>query len=222
MEGGIRVWCLEHLVRKSSIETKLINQMISRISLSHANPRIKKTFILRALQDALSRPFIPEFMLPIFEVLEKLLRSRDSSNSNSIRAAMKAAYCSIAVECTLTYLAAGPSNPSYRKAVNRIWKRRVHRMQNEGTSFLLSDELNQWKSEIEKSLLDGEVMKKLASIPFTRRDAVVKVQAFLAEARQNLGPSFLQSVAKKQLDSRVGGLQMKKQPEKGLFFLCTL
>ncbi|XP_058780904.1 uncharacterized protein LOC131655013 isoform X2 [Vicia villosa] len=216
MDGEIRVWCLEHLLRKSSIKTNLINKLISKISLSNTDYRTKKTIILRTLEDALSEAFIPEYMLQIFEVLEKLLLCHDSSNpnSNSIAAAMKAAYCSIAVESTLKHLDAGISNPIYGKAVKRIWEVRVHDMHNEGSSFLLSDELKEWKSEIEKSLLDGEVRKKLASIPFTRRDAIVKVQAFLAEAWEDLGPSFLESAAKNQLDSSVGGLQMKKQHEK--------
>ncbi|XP_058780923.1 uncharacterized protein LOC131655030 isoform X2 [Vicia villosa] len=215
MEGEIRVWCLEHLLRKSSIKTNLINKFISKISLSNTDYRTKKTMILRTLEDALSEAFIPEYMLQIFEVLEKLLLCRDSSNpnsnSNSIAAAMKAAYCSIAVESTLKHLDAGTSNPMYGKAVKRIWKDRVHDMHNEGSSFLLSDELKEWKSEIEKSLLDGEVRKKLASIPFTRRDAIVKVQAFLAEAWEDLGPSFLESVANNQLDSSVDGLQKQQE-----------
>ncbi|XP_058780924.1 uncharacterized protein LOC131655031 isoform X1 [Vicia villosa] len=215
MEGEIRVWCLEHLLRKSSIKTNLINKFISKISLSNTDYRTKKTMILRTLEDALSEAFIPEYMLQIFEVLEKLLLCRDSSNpnsnSNSIAAAMKAAYCSIAVEFTLKHLDAGTSNPMYGKAVKRIWKDRVHDMHNEGSSFLLSDELKEWKSEIEKSLLDGEVRKKLASIPFTRRDAIVKVQAFLAEAWEDLGPSFLESVANNQLDSSVDGLQKQQE-----------
>lgn len=216
----MRDWCLEYLVRNSTIETNIINKLISRISLSNTDYRTKKTIILRTLEDSLSDAFIPECMLQILEVLEKLLLRCESSNSNSnsISAAMKAAYCSIAVESTLKYLEAGTSNPSYGKAVKRIWKGRVHDMQSEGNSFLYSGELEQWKCEIENSLLDGKVMEKLASLPNTRRDAIRKVQAFLAEAWENLGPSFLESAAKNQLDASVGVLQMKKQQEKGLFF----
>lgn len=220
----MRNWCLEYLVRNSTIETNIINKLISRISLSNTDYRTKKTIILRTLEDSLLDAFIPECMLQILEVLEKLLlrcdssNSNSNSNSNSISAAMKAAYCSIAVESTLKYLEAGTSNPSYGKAVKRIWKGRVHDMQSEGTSFLLSDELKKWKCEIENSLLDGKVMEKLASLPNTRRDAIRKVQAFLAEAWENLDPSFLESAAKNQLDASVGVLQMKKQQEEGLFF----
>ncbi|CAK8569339.1 unnamed protein product [Lathyrus sativus] len=216
MEDEVRNWCLEYLVRNSTIETNIINKLISRISLSNTDYRTKITIILRTLQDALSEAFIPECMLQILEVLEKLLLRCDSSNSNSnsISAAMKAAYCSIAVECTLKYLEVGTSNPSYGIAVKRIWKGRVQDMQSEGSSFLLSDELKQWKIEIENSLLDEKVMEKLCSVPNTRRDAIRKVQAFLGEAWENLGPSFLESAAKNQLDASVGVLQMKKH-EKG-------
>ncbi|XP_058784724.1 uncharacterized protein LOC131659566 [Vicia villosa] len=167
----------------------IMNKVISRTSLSHTDDRTKKTIILRALEDALSEAFIPESMLEFLEVLEKLLLHRESSNSNLISAAMKAAYCSIAVESTLKYLEAGTSNPRYGKAVKRIWKGKVHDMQSEGSSFLLSDELKQWKSEIENSLLDGGVLEKLASMGSTRRDAIRKLRAFLAEAWENLGPS---------------------------------
>ncbi|CAI8611554.1 unnamed protein product [Vicia faba] len=181
MDGELRNWCLEYLVRNSTIQTNIINKLISTISVSNTNHRTKKTIILRTLEDALSEACIPESMLQILE-----------------------------------YLEAGISNPSYGKAVERIWKGRVHDMLSEGSSFLVSDELKQWKNEIENSLLDVKVMEKLASMPNTRRDAIRKLHAFLAEAWENLGPSFLESVAQNQLDasSSVGVLQMNKQQGK--------
>nr|QSD99783.1 MYB family transcription factor [Melilotus albus] len=209
MEGLTSNWSLEHVLRNLSIESKVVKKLIQTISLSDDetdySPKI--AIILRTLEDELLlRASIPEWMLELLEVLEKLLLLH-YCGSNPITNAMKSAYCAIAVECTLKYLELKTTpNPSYSKAVDRIWRVRVGNMEEEEeeepssssageTSFLLSHHLKIWNTQIQASLLDSGVMEKLSSIPNNRREAIQKLKLFLEETWQNLAPSFLESLA---------------------------
>lgn len=61
-------------------------------------------------------------------------------------------------------------------------------------SLLFSAELERWSSDFEASLSDSQVRERLASID-ARKDSIMKLEAFLAEAWADLGPSFLQLAA---------------------------
>jgi hypothetical protein len=113
--------------------------------------------LLKSLEDHLFKASISEDMLEILEVLEKHLLD----GSNSITTTMKSAYCRVAVECTLKYLEAKASHPTYLQAVDRIWRGRILAIASH-VSHLFSDDLKNWKTEIENSLL---VINKFVSLP---------------------------------------------------------
>ncbi|MCI37339.1 hypothetical protein A2U01_0058563, partial [Trifolium medium] len=92
--------------------------------------------------------------------------------------------------CTLRCLHTTTSRPNYIQAVETIWNDRVHYIEMSWESDLFSDELEIWKNEILNSLLDPRVMKKLACFPDnTHRNALQKLDVFLAEAWDDLGPA---------------------------------
>ncbi|CAJ1972992.1 unnamed protein product [Sphenostylis stenocarpa] len=188
-------WVLEFLLRNPLPNNNLIKNLFRIIPVSDANSRLKKTLLLKTLQDHFSTLSIAEPLLKTLEILEELLR-RDAS---PITATMSAAYCAVAVECTLKYLQLNlhHHNPAYLRAVKRIWRARVLHMNGSGSgegSLLFSAELERWRSDIEASLSDSQARERLASTD-TRRDAIIKLQAFLAEAWADLGPPFLQLAA---------------------------
>ncbi|XP_061368411.1 uncharacterized protein LOC133311384 [Gastrolobium bilobum] len=187
MDPDVARWSLEFLLRNTATDTTLIKKIISRIPVSDTDSRFKKTLLLRTLQDNLSTASISESMLETLELLEELYRC----DGSPINAAMNAAYCAVAVECTLKYL---ELDPAYLNAVERIWRGRVRYMEASASgdgSLLFSEELKRWRSEIEASLLDSEVMERLGSMN-TRRDAIHKLKVFLGEAWANMGPPFLE------------------------------
>ncbi|KAJ1399000.1 SANT/Myb domain [Sesbania bispinosa] len=192
MDGDVGRWALEFLLGKPFrvTDSNLIKRMICSIPLSDNDSFLKKSILLKTLEDELSTVSIQESMLEILEILEEVLRC----DGSPITAAMRAAYCGVAVECTLKYLELELSHPAYIDAVQRIWSDRICYMEpsrsSEG-SLLFSAELNRWRIEIEASLSDSRVMDRLAAIPNTRRDAIKKIKAYLAEAWANIGPSFL-------------------------------
>ncbi|KAJ1411664.1 SANT/Myb domain [Sesbania bispinosa] len=162
MDGDVGRWSLEFILGKSFrvTDSNLIKRMICSIPLSDNDSFLKKAILLKTLQDELSTVSIQESMLEILEILEEVLR-RDGS---PITATMSAAYCGVAVECTLKYLELELSHPAYIDAVKRIWSDRICYMEpsrsGEG-SLLFSAELNRWRIEIEASLSDSRVMNRL-------------------------------------------------------------
>ncbi|KAK7352036.1 hypothetical protein VNO80_17452 [Phaseolus coccineus] len=196
-EDDIGGWVLEFLLRSppAVASNNLIKNVFRFIPVSDANSRLKKTLLLRTLQDHLSTLSINESLLKTLELLEELLR-RDAS---PVTATMTAAYCAVAVDCTLKYLRVNlhHHNSAYLRAVNRIWRARVSHMNGSGSregSLLFSAELERWRSDIEASLSDSQVRERLAS-KYDRKDAIMKLKALLAEAWTDLGPSFLRLAA---------------------------
>ncbi|XP_061356953.1 uncharacterized protein LOC133301342 isoform X2 [Gastrolobium bilobum] len=192
MDPDISRWVLEFLLR-SSVPDSLIHKTLTVLPLSGADNRLKKTLLLRTLQSHLLKASLTETALEIFEVLEDL----DRNDAVPVTDAMRQAYCAVAVECTVKYLAASPDESAgeYFGAVRRIWRGRVTEMTAEGRrSGLFSGELTRWRDDIEAALWDHGVSERLASLN-SRRDALKKVKVYLNEAWEIMGPSFLDSVA---------------------------
>ena len=82
-------------------------------------------------------------------------------------------------------------------------------------SLLFSEELKQRSKDIEASLRDSKVRERLVNLN-SRRDAIQKLKVCLAEAWQDLGPSFLEVAASTASDTANGdeGHEM----ELGTFF----
>ncbi|KAL2324018.1 hypothetical protein Fmac_023076 [Flemingia macrophylla] len=182
-------WALDFVVRNPFAESNLIGKVLSAIPRSDFDSHLKKAFLVKFLQHYLSTVSIGEVILHILEMLEEFHRA----DGSPVTAAMRAAYCAVAVECTLKYLQVEvDKNPFYSRAVEKIWRYKVSRMKSSGCcegSFMYSEELKQWKSDIETSLSDSQVRERLASID-TRREAINKLRVYLAEALVGLGPFF--------------------------------
>ncbi|XP_027353908.1 uncharacterized protein LOC113864424 isoform X2 [Abrus precatorius] len=215
-DGGC--WVLEFLLGNPLVESNLIKKVLWKITVPNADSRLKKTILLKTLQHYLSTVSIAESILQTLEILEELLRLEGSP----ITAAMSAAYCAVAVECTLKYLQLELNdNPAYHGAVERIWRGRVRWMDpsmnasREG-SLLFSAELKRWRNDIEASLLDSRLRERLASSR-TRRNAVRKLKVYLAEAMQNLGPSFLEVAASMPANNgRIDAVESMRAEDDGI------
>ncbi|BAT99471.1 hypothetical protein LR48_Vigan03g314900 [Vigna angularis] len=137
---------LEVLLRRSDTEDRAnkIKDLLRIISLSDLDSHTKKTILLKTLQNHLSSLSINETLLKTLELLEELFRY----DAFPVTATMSAAYCAVAVECTLRYLQLQVKiyrdNPPYFRAVNRIWRDRISHMNSSGSregSLLFSVEL---------------------------------------------------------------------------------
>ncbi|KAJ7964316.1 Telomeric repeat-binding factor like [Quillaja saponaria] len=166
--------------------------MAKVIPVSNSDLRLKKTLLLRTIQTEVSKGSVTENILEILEFIEEL----DRIDGIEVMDTMKGAYCAVAVECTVKYLEAFPYNEGkYLDAVQRIWRGRTEKMETSAEgSHLVSDELKDWRDEIEAAVWDARVGKRLAKM-HARKDALDTVKDFLAEAWAIMGPSFLELAA---------------------------
>ncbi|ESW18874.1 hypothetical protein PHAVU_006G078200 [Phaseolus vulgaris] len=187
MDSDISRWVMEFLLR-SSVPDSLIQKTLIVLPLSGADSRLKKTLLLRILRTLLLKASLSETALQILELLEDL----DGASASAVR---RRAYLAVAVECTVKYLAAAPDDADgeFSGAVNRIWRGRVAALEAR-RSGLVSGELARWRDDLEAALGDSRACERLADLN-SRREAMNEVRAYLKEAWESMGPSFLESVA---------------------------
>ncbi|CAJ2631100.1 unnamed protein product [Trifolium pratense] len=193
MDKVISNWTMEFLIQ-SFVPDSLIQKTLTVLPNSTADSRLKIALLLRTLQTTLLNASLSETSLEILEHLENLYHN----DAIPIFDAMRSAYCAVAVESTVKYLVACPEAPSgeYYSAVRRIWHQRVHKLSEEGRrrrSELLSDELDQWRQDVEAALWNVRVSERLVGLN-TRRDAMNQMNRFLKEAWETIGLSYIDSM----------------------------
>ncbi|XP_052113242.1 uncharacterized protein LOC107474354 isoform X4 [Arachis duranensis] len=165
---------------------------------------LKRIYVYRCMKGSLLNLLIEELrhtalihedMLHKLEVLEEL----DYRLGSPVSASFSAAYCAVAVECTLKYLGTCSSRDvisnksAYVNAINGIWRGHIPCMESSSSSGvgcrLYTAELKRWRDDIEASLSDPKVLKRLESYN-GREDAIWKLKLYLLEASANLAPYF--------------------------------
>ncbi|XP_054776809.1 uncharacterized protein LOC129285980 [Prosopis cineraria] len=196
MDPDICRWILEFLLR-SSIPDSIVKKIMKALPLSNINSRLRKTIVLRDMQSEVATTSLTENLLVCLEVIEEINRL----DGIAISAAMKEAYCAVAVECTVKYLDACPDKNTcglFDDAVNRIWRGRVRQMMEAVASGkkidLFTAELIGWKDVIESARWDREVCERLTNMN-TRQNAFNKVRVYLKETWASMGPAFLEQAA---------------------------
>ncbi|XP_024029314.1 uncharacterized protein LOC21393957 isoform X2 [Morus notabilis] len=184
---------LEFLLRNSDDEP-LAKRALAVLPSPHDDPRLKKTVLLRTIEYEVSEGLVTETALGNLELIEEL-DSRRGSAAAAAGDSMKAAYCAVALDCTVRVLVGNGGKPGgkFLNAVKRIWRGRVGRMEKSAAareSRLLSSDLRRCWDEVEAAIWDEGVSRKLMRIN-TRIDALMLLGAYLKEAWASMGPSFV-------------------------------
>ncbi|KAB2616684.1 hypothetical protein D8674_023272 [Pyrus ussuriensis x Pyrus communis] len=180
-------WVIELLLRDREKDC-IAKKLLAVAPFSDQDYRLKKTVLLRTIECEVYEASVSETILETLEMIEDL----DIREGITITESMKAAYCSVATECTVKFLAGFMGKPSgkYLEAVDRIWRGRVGVLERSGRSQLVSAELRHRMEEIEAGVWDLRVSKKLSSMN-TRNDALRSVSVYVKEALALLGPPFI-------------------------------
>ncbi|KAJ4954148.1 hypothetical protein NE237_030980 [Protea cynaroides] len=187
MDVDIARWILEFIIRQP-IEDRLLNDLVSLLPVSNNDIRLKKTILLRRISSEISTGSVSETILDCLEMIEEL----DYTEGKAVLDSMKAAYCAVAVDCTVKFLKENlDADNLYFNAVSKIWRNRIHQMEIAGNVGLVSEQLKDWKEEIEAATWDDAVCEKI-SMKDTRYDAVKWGRIYLEEAWEDMGPSFLE------------------------------
>ncbi|XP_024161376.1 uncharacterized protein LOC112168489 isoform X1 [Rosa chinensis] len=188
LDVDVSRWVLEFLFRDREKES-VAKRVLGVLPLSNHDWRLKKTLLLRTIESQiLDEASVTETLLESLESIEALDRGQGLPITHS----MRAAYCAVATDCTVKFLAAFRGKPSgkYMEAVDRIWRGRVRILEESEGCELVSAELKETRDEVEAAIWDIKVSKKLASLN-TRNDALALVAAYVEEALGILGPPFI-------------------------------
>ncbi|XP_048425492.1 uncharacterized protein LOC103945953 isoform X4 [Pyrus x bretschneideri] len=180
-------WVIELLLRDREKDC-IAKRLLAVAPFSDQDFRLKKTVLLRTIECEVYEASVSETILETLEMIEDL----DIREGIATTESMKAAYCSVATECTVKFLVGFMGKPSgkYLEAVDRIWRGRVGVLERSGRSQLVSAELRHRMEEIEAGVWDLRVSKKLSSMN-TRNDALRSVSVYVKEALALLGPPFI-------------------------------
>ncbi|XP_059300706.1 uncharacterized protein LOC132052964 [Lycium ferocissimum] len=194
IDTDISRWILEFILQQP-LEDNILNTLIQILPFPNNNLNLKKALILRKIESEISNGCVTEKILEFLELIEELDHQEGIEASN----VMKTAYCAVAVECTVKFLnckEAGSDKGKYFEAVRRIWKKRINLMEKMENVGVVSDELWNWRDEIEAALWEDRCFDNVI-----RRSkcvfAVDKVKVFVGEVKERMGSPFLDVVAEK-------------------------
>ncbi|KAL3336226.1 hypothetical protein AABB24_032122 [Solanum stoloniferum] len=192
IDTDISHWILEFILRQP-LDDGILNSLIHVLPLSNDKPNLKKALLIRKIESEISNGSVNEKILEFLELIEEL-NHQDGIEASEV---LKAAYCAVAVECTVKFLnseGTGGVKGKYFDAVRRIWKRRINLMEKMENVGFVSEELWNWRDEIEAALWDDKysysVIRKSKGIA-----AVESVKSFVREAKESMGSPFLDVVA---------------------------
>ncbi|GMH11412.1 hypothetical protein Nepgr_013253 [Nepenthes gracilis] len=191
MDEVIVRWVLEYLLRQR-IDDRILNDLLSVLPIAD-DSRLKKILLLRRIESEVSNAIVSEEILELLEIIEKL----DLCDGKAASESMKAAYCTVAVDCTVRFLEENvEKNGNYFEAVKRIWRIKVSKMEKSENNAvgLVSEKLLRWRDEIEGAIWDSNARDKIL-MRNTRNEALKAVRLYLAEAWEGMGPSFLELAA---------------------------
>lgn len=195
MDTDVGRWVLEFLLRQNSLDDRLLNVLIHVLPLPNNDPSIKKSLILRKLESDVEKGTISELTLDLLEQIEEL----DHTEGNpEVSEAMKAAYCAVAVHCTVKCIKESADDDlNYFNAVKRIWRDRISKMEKFDLTNkvgLVSDDLWDWMNDFEAGVWVSNHFEKIL-VKYKELDVSEAVHGYVKEAKEKMGPTFLELVA---------------------------
>ncbi|KAK1412724.1 hypothetical protein QVD17_34196 [Tagetes erecta] len=200
MDIDVSGWILEFLLRQNSLDDQTLNNLIHILPLPNNNPRLKKTLILRKIESDLNKATIPDRTLDFLEQIEQL---DHNEGVTEVSDAMKAAYCTVAMHHTAKLIdeSEGDKKVKYSAVVKRVWSVRVCEMEKNNVG-LVQDDLMRWVHDIEDGVLDVDVCENVLGM-FRELDVVKVVRRYVNEAKEKMGPSFLEAACELVLNDDV-------------------
>ncbi|KAK1354025.1 hypothetical protein POM88_047281 [Heracleum sosnowskyi] len=208
MDKDVARWVLDFLVRQP-LDDKTLAGLLNTLPVQDSDSNLKKLLILRNIEDELSNGVVSETLLDLLEKMEEL----EFRNNVKVSEALKKAYCDVAVECTVRVL----DNEGLERCfemVKTVW-RKIGSMVECKNAGLVSYDLINWKEDIEKAIWDDEVCKAVLE-KWKKMDVFESVREYVKDAREKMGPSFLEVVFEKLSDEalkEVFGFEMEEDED---------
>lgn len=196
MDIDIGRWILEFLLRQSSLDDRLLNVLMRVLPLPNNDSSITKSMILRKLESDIEKGSISERTLEFLEQIEEL---NHAEGNPEVSEAMKAAYCAVAVHCTVKCIneSTDDDNLKYFSAVRRIWRGRISKMERFDVANrvgLVSDDLLGWMDDLEAGVWVANYFERVL-VMYKKLDVLEAVSSYVKDAKEKMGPTFLELVA---------------------------
>ncbi|XP_071717217.1 uncharacterized protein [Rutidosis leptorrhynchoides] len=186
-------WILEFLLRQNSLDDKTLNDLIRVLPLPNNNPKLKKSLILRSINRDIENQNITQTTIELLEQIEQL----DINEGNTqVSDSMKSAYCAVALHCTAQCVerivnSGGDKKDECASDLKRIWSSRIREMLRSNKSGLIKDEILKWVDDFEIDEFDVNVRKNVLEM-CKELDVFEVVREYVNEAKEKMGPSFLE------------------------------
>ncbi|GAB2264228.1 hypothetical protein Droror1_Dr00026362 [Drosera rotundifolia] len=198
LDKDVAKWIQEFLLRqRNDCAESALKKLFSLFPIDDNKPQLKKMHLLHKLELEISKQeSVSETTLDVLESIEEM----SSTNGKPASSKMKAAYCAVAVACTIPYV----GSDDYVEIVRRVWWKRERRMEKKAKGIgLVYDEYTDRMLDIEKAGWDDSVVERMNKEDVVTV-AVEKVRVYLEEAWADIRPPMLDFSAKGYI--RVGGL----------------
>lgn len=202
MDIDVAGWILEFLLRQTSVDDRTLDELIRVLPLPNHNLSLKKSLLLRKLESDVSKGSVLE---PVIELLESIQELDRKEGTAEVPETMKTAYCAVAVHCALRLLKGNiTKKEKYGDVVKMIWKDRALQMEKffdnpvavSGMDWI-SEELKSWMCNMKAGVWDPSSVCRNASVMkyVKRKDVVELVRLYVVEAKEKMGPPFLELVS---------------------------
>ncbi|KAL8087689.1 uncharacterized protein LOC141697444 [Apium graveolens] len=185
MDVDISRWILDFLARQPIDDTTL-TKLLNTLPILDTDTNLKKLLILRKIESEMSNGNVSEDVLDLLEMMEEL----EYRDNVKVGDSMKRAYCDVAVDCTIRALE-NEGLGRYFELVKKIWRNRIGWMLKCENVGLVSYDLINWRDDVENAVGDESVCKEVL-VKWKGMDVVESVREFVRDAREMIGPSFLE------------------------------
>ncbi|KAG0494615.1 hypothetical protein HPP92_005609 [Vanilla planifolia] len=203
-------WILEFILSQP-IPDWLVHEIFLSLPFSSCtfHPHLRKAILIFLIASELRHRSLSERTLHSLELIEELDHLRGAAPSNRL----KAAYCAVAVECTASAFRDGAAD--FACAVERIWMTRVPDiMRSEEAAGLVSGPLIEWAERIRGWVSSGVGGESLLNRDI--EEALQLVSDYLEEAKDEIGPPFLEIVAVEVLKNKMDVDRLAEKSGSGL------
>ncbi|OVA17274.1 SANT/Myb domain [Macleaya cordata] len=197
MDIDVARWIQEFLLQQP-IEDRTMKTLLDILPYDNDDYRLMKRILLRSISSEISKGSVSEKTLETLEIIEEY----DYQRGIVVLDSMREAYCAVAVHCTVMCLKENPYDfRNYFDAVIRIWRYRISDMEICERVGLVSERLKDTRDVIEEALWNVDVRNDVLTRD-TWNDALISLKVYLADATEEIGPSFLEIVAKTEIAAK--------------------
>ncbi|PWA40884.1 homeodomain-like protein [Artemisia annua] len=203
MDPDISGWILEFLLRQNTLDDETLNNLIHILPIPNTNPRLKKSLILRKIESDIKTGTIADH---IIDYLESIIELDITENVYKPSEALKEAYRTIAMYCTIKSIEKNDKNEqsveneneNFANELKRVWSERVREMEECDN---VRDEMLSWVKELEARIMKVDVCEIVLAM-FKELDVVEVLSKYVNEAREMMGPSFIEVACETVLGDR--------------------